>query len=102
MEEDREVEVWKAIPNYEGLYEVSSWGNVCSLGRWKNARGNSLQYVGVSYDKSKPNYPWVAGFTFNKKNIKVGNYVTEEDAYQAYLNALKEYGLKNKYAKQTN
>lgn len=182
--ETREPEVWKAVPGYEGLYEVSSWGNVRSLGRWKKARGNSLhfhppknikinycgpypqvclsrdnnrksyrvhlfvgelfledvdfdfivnhvdldktnnyyknlekinrrgntshyflnnfqktsKFTGVSYDKSKPKCPWVAGFHFKGKSVKVGTFLTEEEAHQAYLDALEEYGLTNKYA----
>jgi hypothetical protein len=31
MQEDREPEIWKPIPEYEGLYEVSSWGRVRKL-----------------------------------------------------------------------
>jgi NUMOD4 motif/HNH endonuclease len=30
---NNEVEVWKDIPNYEGLYQVSNFGNVKSLDR---------------------------------------------------------------------
>lgn len=28
---DKEIEIWKDIPNYEGLYQVSNWGQVKSL-----------------------------------------------------------------------
>jgi hypothetical protein len=31
MEEVREPEQWKDIPGYEGLYQISSWGNVRSF-----------------------------------------------------------------------
>lgn len=182
--EIREPEVWKPVPDYEGIYEVSSWGNIRNLGGWVNSKGNSSRfnipknlkinlcgpypqiclsknntkktirihlivdllflekveydyvinhkdlnkhnnyyknlerityrentshyfknnfsktsiYTGVSYDKSKPKYPWVASFRFEGKNIKVGNFLLEQEAHQAYLNALKEYGLTNKYA----
>ena len=27
------IEIWKDIPNYEGLYQVSNLGNVKSLGK---------------------------------------------------------------------
>jgi hypothetical protein len=33
MEDRREPEVWKPIPDYEGIYEVSSWGRVKGLSR---------------------------------------------------------------------
>jgi hypothetical protein len=54
MQEDREPEVWKPIPNYEGIYEVSSWGRVKSLDKVKyhyaaknnlaNIKGRILTY----------------------------------------------------------
>jgi hypothetical protein len=39
MEEIREPEVWKDIPGYEGIYQVSSWGNVKSFDRYASSRG---------------------------------------------------------------
>jgi len=185
--ENREPEIWKPIPGYEGLYEVSSWGNVRSLGRWEKARGKSMRfhppkdlkinfsgpypqiclckknnkkafrihlivdilfldkvdyeyvvnhkdldkcnnyyknlerinrrensshyfknnfnktsiYTGVSFDKSKPKRPWVASFTYKTKVIKLGNFESEEEAYQVYLEGLDFYGLTNKYAEQS-
>lgn len=184
MEETREPEVWKPIPGYEGLYEVSSWGNVRSLDKlvyhyasknneakikgkiltyklsnnyryadlynkgvctrflihilvyivfynkinmnmfinhkdsnrlnnyYKNLeevfpRENSTHYhrskknnlVGAHYDGSgKRLKRWRSTIIYNKEKINLGAYFTEEEAHQAYLNALKEYGLTNKYA----
>lgn len=34
-------EVWKPVPNYEGLYDVSNFGRVKSLDRLVNAKGGS-------------------------------------------------------------
>lgn len=184
MQEDREPEIWKPIPGYEGIYEISSWGNVRSLERWQKIRGNSIRlqpskllsinytgvypqiclsknnqkksfrvhlivdfvffdivdydyiinhkdlnkknnyyknierinhrentshyfknnfektskFTGVSYDKSKPKRPWVASFRYNKKCVKLGNFESEEEAHQVYLEGLDFYGLTNKYA----
>lgn len=40
-----EKEVWKPIPNYEGLYEVSSLGNVKSLSRkWVSGNGGNRSH----------------------------------------------------------
>lgn len=33
MEEKQKYEKWRSIPDYEGIYEVSSWGRVRSLDR---------------------------------------------------------------------
>ena len=33
-------EIWKAIPGFEGLYQVSNKGRIKSVGRWKFARPN--------------------------------------------------------------
>jgi hypothetical protein len=181
--ETREPEVWKPIPGYEGLYEVSSWGSVKSVQRFVNGRSNSLHpvaekelkinycgdypqiclsknhkkktyrihrvmdfvfldglledyvvnhidgnkfnnyyknlervnrrensshffkstektsmYTGVSYDKSKPKKPWVASIHIEGVTKKVGNLLSEKDAYDVYLSLLEEYGLINKYA----
>jgi len=187
MQEDKEPEIWKPIPEYEGLYEISSWGNVKSLGRWVRARGLSMRFnpsvilsinytalypqiclskrnskktyrvhvlmgkvffsdvdvsagvyiinhkdldkknnyllnlevinrrensshyhiyndgktsifVGVSFDKSKPKKPWVASIFCEGKTRKLGNFVFEKEAYEVYINFLKEKGLTNKYA----
>lgn len=40
------MEIWKDIPGYEGLYQVSNMGRVKSLDRWieqKDPRGNYLR-----------------------------------------------------------
>lgn len=37
-------EIWKDVPKYEGFYQASNLGNIRSLERWVNNRGN-LQYV---------------------------------------------------------
>lgn len=186
MQEDREPEVWKPIPDYEGIYEISSWGRVKSLEKRHNSKNNSIavrkekflkcyvtdrnyitcrMYLGVRNSKyfqvhrlvaqsflSKKigfeqvnhidknplnnyykNLEWVnirenqthrylktktssiyPGVTYKKdgqrlkrwaaqigvkgKDRCLGVFFTQEEAYQAYLNALKEYGLTNKYA----
>lgn len=36
-------EVWKDIPNYEGLYQISNYGYVRSFDRVTNCRNNSKQ-----------------------------------------------------------
>lgn len=183
--ENREIEIWKPIPDYEGLYEVSSWGNIKSLDRYKPSGGGGIhlhkgivlkinysgdypqiclckdnkkkifrihiivdkvyydsvdfeyivnhkdlnkknnyyknlerinnrenqshyfknnfnktsKYTGVSYDKSKPKYPWVASICHNKKSVKLGNFTNEDLAYDAYIAYLKDNNLENKYAK---
>ena len=36
------TEIWKAVKGYEGLYEVSNFGNVRSLDRFVKAKNDSL------------------------------------------------------------
>lgn len=189
--EAKEPEIWKPIPGYEGLYEVSSWGKIktvlryrkCSFGstaivqekilhcyiqkryfscvltkdgKSKNIRVHRIVYK-VFVDKSNRNiseledinhkdldkynnyyknleevskrenqthrylqqnkssvFPgvsfrsdekrikrWQASVAVNKKNIYIGTFLTEIEAYQAYLDALQEYGIENKYATQS-
>lgn len=184
MQEDREPEVWKPIPDYEGIYEISSWGRVKGLERLVGYRRKGFfkkvpekiltnhirgtyEFVNLykenirdprnvnvlvamvfleNYDSEKlvnhkdkdklnnyyKNLECVSPrenvtFSINKKNTSssfvgvrvrffkekkaitsdiyhngktkhLGTFDTEEEAHQAYLNALKEYGLTNKYA----
>lgn len=53
-----EIEIWKPIKNYEGLYEVSNFGNVKSVFRYKkklkNVLDNGYFYVGL-YKNKKSN-----------------------------------------------
>jgi hypothetical protein len=49
------TEVWKDVPNYEGLYKVSNLGNVysCRLKRNMARNPNQMGYVTVSMTKDK-------------------------------------------------
>lgn len=38
-------EIWKDVIGYEGLYQVSNFGNIKSLPRKKNSRNNSFYYT---------------------------------------------------------
>ena len=38
-------EIWRSIKNYEGLYEVSNWGRVRSLGKWVNSKNGSKRFI---------------------------------------------------------
>lgn len=40
-----EVEIWKDVVGYEGLYQVSNMGNVKSLDRWVNSKGNGERFL---------------------------------------------------------
>jgi len=186
--EQREPEVWKPIPGYEGWYEISSWGNVRSLDRYVNhcsgvkllrkaknrklnlrwhyykillskddkhkvfnvhelvllvyhglkrekgqvinhidldklnnyyknlelvnIRENTSHYykstkkeskfISVTLDRDRHVKKWAARIWLNGKNKTIGRFETEEEAHQAYLDALKKYGLKNKYATESS
>lgn len=39
------TENWREIKGYEGLYEVSNWGRVRSLGMWTNIRGGGKRWL---------------------------------------------------------
>lgn len=41
----REIEEWRDIEGYGGLYLVSSFGRVKSLGRWVNAKSDSVKFI---------------------------------------------------------
>lgn len=48
-------EVWKDIPGYEGLYQVSSFGNVKSLGRYGKNRYKPIWRPGKVLSAGKDN-----------------------------------------------
>ena len=118
-------EEWKDIKNYEGLYQVSNWGRVKSLGNGKNYKygrilkqsKNGRGYLFVSLCKSgkKKNYtihrlvaetfipnpdnlPQVNHKDENKNNNKVENLEWCTPSYNS------NYGTRNKRAseKKTN
>lgn len=68
---------------------------------WANRRENEThkkgnRYVGVSWHKG--NNKWQAQIRVKPKNLHLGYFDTEEQAHKAYLLALDEFKLKNKYA----
>jgi len=73
--EEPNVEIWKDINDYEGLYQVSNFGNVRSLDRIVN-KPNGISYMrkGKLCVQSKSNLGYMTvGFTVNNK--KVNKYV---------------------------
>ena len=40
-----EKEIWKDIPNYKGLYQISNLGRVKSLERFRKGKNGSLASV---------------------------------------------------------
>lgn len=61
-----------------------------------NAKVKKSKYVGVS-PASECVGRWVASCFFNKKQNYLGIFGSEEEAYSAYLNFLKENKINNKY-----
>lgn len=39
------LETWRDVAGYEGLYQVSDFGDVRSLGMWANTRGGGKRFV---------------------------------------------------------
>lgn len=101
------------IPNPNNLPEVNhidgnKLNNHVSNLEWCTSRentshrdnGNKIRkskYIGVS-PTSHTLKRWKAYCLLNKKQNHLGTYDSEEKAYQAYLNFLKENNIENKYA----
>lgn len=99
------------IPNPDNKPQVNHINSIRNDNRlvnleWVTPRENSShgykrknktsKYTGVSWHKS--DNAWTACIRINKKVKHLGSFKNQEDAHQAYLDALKKYGLKNKYA----
>ena len=67
-------EVWKDVENYEGIYQVSSHGNVRSVDRYVNARyvKRFVRGVELNQHKSQDGYLFVA---LSKDNKQKSHYV---------------------------
>jgi hypothetical protein len=78
--------------------------------RWTTSRQNIRnilkrdgalsKYLGVSYDKQ--NQKWKAQIRINKKQKHIGNFDTEEEAYQAFRDAVAEHNLSEFYPPENN
>lgn len=57
----KDSEIWKQVTGYEGLYEISSWGRIKSLAKYKRGRCNSQclakERVIFEFSTNKNNYP---------------------------------------------
>ena len=56
----------------------------------------SSKYPGVCWQKSRNK--WRARIRINDQRFELGYFTIEENAHEAYLNALKKYNIEDKYA----
>ena len=77
--DDMKKEIWKAIPGYEGFYEVSNMGRVKSLIRFVNSRnGKRIVKEKILNPAILRIYPYVSLAKHgNKKGFKVHRLVLE-------------------------
>lgn len=75
---ENQKEIWKEIPNYEGLYQVSNLGRVKSLKRWRNSgNGGYFQKERVMNQTLNPYGYKILGLSKNgyKKTFQVHKLV---------------------------
>ena len=82
----------KSNNNMSNLEWVSRREN--GVHRYKN-KNTTSKYCGVSW--SKASKKWISTIRYNNKQIYLGCYFTELEAYQARVNFEKEKGIINKY-----
>ena len=85
-------EIWKPIPNWEGLYEISTIGNVRSVD--KNVGMRWRDKITTKFVKGKHLTP-----QYDKDGYKIGSYKKEVNTTHKYDN----YGHKiNSYKNSKN
>jgi hypothetical protein len=83
--------------NYYKNLEITSYRE--NLSHMALNRKTSSEYIGVAFNNFHKKFQ--AYIRIEKKLKHLGYFIEEEEARQAYLDALKEYGLTNKYATET-
>jgi len=66
---EKEIEVWKDIPNYEGFYQASNLGNIKSLERMVKHWPSGLKIVKERILKANPNTQGYLSLWINKDSI---------------------------------
>lgn len=76
---DKNVETWKDIPNYEGLYQVSNFGRVKGLDRFVTGKDGVTQFKKGKILKNKMgtnNYHYVILYKNNKSKTFMNHSLT--------------------------
>ena len=82
----------KTNNHYSNLEWISQRENVCHSNKNKN---KTSKYVGVYWYKARKR--WRSNINVNGKYIDLGLHKSEEDAYNARINAEKKHSILNKY-----
>lgn len=80
--------------NVKNLEWVSKSENQCHS---KINKKTTSKYVGVTFNKNFKTNAWISQIGINNKNIYLGVYKTEEEAYQARCDYEKNNKIENKY-----
>ena len=79
------LEIWKDIPNYEGLYQVSNFGNVKSLDRKVYANNGRIYNIKGIYLKLYKNNKGYYSVCLSENNVKK-NIDVHQLVAMAFLN----------------
>ncbi len=98
------------LPNTDNLSDIDHINQIKTDNRVENLRwcsrennlrnrkkleGTTSQYRGVSWHKSKNK--WISHISLNGKIKHIGSFEKEEDAYEAWCNAVRENNLQEFY-----
>lgn len=64
------IEIWKDIPNYEGLYQVSNLGNVKSLDHYSSNGFTDILYKGRLLKQQKDKYGYLSVVLYKNGKYK--------------------------------